>query len=112
MARLGVPGRTNARQHTDLSALNEISRKLDRLKQLSNGGGGTPIVGFSTEAKQDTMIVELQNIVAKQDFEIIESIGVDSSILTAVTLGVVKWASLGIGGNSYLAFKKSKILQK
>lgn len=99
MARLGVPGKTNARQHTELSALNEISRKLDRLKQLS-GGGGTPIVGFSTEAKQDDIITELQSIVAKQDFEIVESIGVDSSILTAVTLGTVISDSLGIGGGT------------
>ena len=98
MTRLRVPGRTNARQHTDLSALNEISRKLDRLRTF--GGGGTPITGFSTEANQLLILSELQAILAKPDTEIIESIGIDSNILTTLSISTPTSDSLGIGGGT------------
>jgi len=77
-----------------------VVHELRRIRTTLITTGGSAIVGFSTEAKQDVSIIKLQEIIDKVDFELIESLGIDTDILTTLILGTITSDSLGIGGGT------------
>ncbi len=102
MTRLGVPGKVNARQHTPLAALNEISRKLDRLKLLQGGGGGTPITGFSTATNQTNQITQAtltNTLLESNDAAIVRLTDIESGVIPTFPFNITQIGFQNIDGS-------------
>lgn len=86
MVRTGIPGRTNGNQSTELSSLNEISRKLNELKLITaalsmGGSGGATLAEQQAQTALlttiDAAIANIEALLAKSKLETMKTVADD-----------------------------------